>query len=494
MKKSKKIRGLCLLLCGAMLFVLPGCGTKKYVPEPESVTSKTTEYTEESSAPISEPDRVSNEKQVEELKKQYQQNPSDQAVTLEYAKKLFALGDFSESKEMLKPLLEVEKPLPDAIYLSAQIEYLNGNYTQSEKLYNTLVKQYPDEFKEKAEAGLVMTYYQTNQYPKANQLSTGQDEVNNSIVDMMKAFGEDAPYQLDWNSQEETLIPFVVTNPLPVVPIEINGKRINAFIDTGAPMFVVDEAIAAELGIKSASGMKGEFAGGNTAEISFGRADSLRIGDVNIQNIPVMLGSFEGFANTFKDSASDVHGIIGTNVLQQFVATMDYPSGQLILRPRSETGHQRVNEMLTNDTVLEEMPFTLALTHNMFAKGSINQKSGLNFFVDSGLALPKSAMTLPKETMDLLGIPIPKLTPALKGVGGMGGSDYEEGSFDLSEYGLGNLQLKNGIGDFTTGETVPYYDEAFGFFQDGLISHNYLKNYKWTIDFDSMKMIFSERK
>lgn len=37
-----------------------------------------------------------------------------------------------------------------------------------------------------------------------------------------------------------------------------------------------------------------------------------------------------------------------------------------------------------------------------------------------------------------------------------------------------------------------YFGESAGVFVDGIISHNYLKDYIWTIDFDSMTMSFSK--
>ena len=30
-----------------------------------------------------------------------------------------------------------------------------------------------------------------------------------------------------------------------------------------------------------------------------------------------------------------------------------------------------------------------------------------------------------------------------------------------------------------------------GFIQDGLVSHNFLREYAWTLDFDGMRMVFS---
>jgi len=101
-------------------------------------------------------------------------------------------------------------------------------------------------------------------------------------------------------------------DPLPVVPIEINGVRMNAFIDTGGHMIIVDEAIAADLGIETVSNDSGTVTG----------------------------------------CATDVYAIISTNVLQQFLPTVDYPSGLLIMMPRNEAGSAQLNDMLANDTVL----------------------------------------------------------------------------------------------------------------------------------------------
>ena len=483
MIKSLKSRGISILLCGALIVgVMTGC-TSQATSAKSSTPKSTTKTTEKVT-------RASCEKQLTEVKGKYEKNPNDEALRLEYAQILFKLGEIVKAQEILNPLLSLKNPSPDAIFLSAQIEYLKGNYEKAEKLYNTLIEQYPDKFKAKAENGLTLTYYQTNQYQKAEKLSAASEGKNNSILEMMKSFEDKQPNQIDWNGKSETIIPFITSDPLPVVPVEINGKRINAVIDTGGPMFTVDQKLAKELGIKTASKSENKYAGGKTAETGLGQADSLTIGDVNIKNVPVMLGPFDGFKEAFKEYG-DVHGIIGTSVLKEFVPTMDYPSGQLILRPRNEIGRNNLNEMLANDKILEEIPFTLASTHFMFGKGSVNQKSNLNFFLDSGLGDPKGAgIILPEETIDSLKIPMPELKQVPEGQGGMGGSDYKEAHFDISSYGLGNLQLKNGLGYYFTGGLLDYNEEV-GFVRDGLISHHYFNNYKWSIDFDSMKMTFS---
>ncbi|MER0285927.1 aspartyl protease family protein [Clostridioides difficile] len=491
MTKSLKSRGTSVLLCGALIVgVMTGCTSQ--ATSTKNSTSKSNPKTTEKVT------RVSSENQLKKLKEKYDKNPNDKALALKYTQNLFELGDFTELQEALKLLLNGDKPLPDAIYLSAQIKYMNGNYTQAEKLYNTLVEKYPDKFKEKAEAGLSMTYYQTNQYQKAKQLSIGQENTSSLLNNMMKDFGDRQPNQIEWNRKNESVIPFLTTDPLPVVPVEINGKRMNAFIDTGAPTFILDKKFAKEFGIKPVSNADGNFARGGTSEIGFSRADSFKVGDINMKNIPVMIGELGGLVELFKNTGLDVRAVLGTNVLKQFVPTMDYPNGELVLRPRSEVVR---NEIVITDEdikegkgeIIQQIPFTLSSTHYMFGKGSINNKNNLNFFIDSGFNGGKGAgVMLPKQTIDLLGITMPNLRPATKDEGGMTGNDFEVAQFDISSYGLGNVQQRKGIGYFVTGQERMY--QVHGFFQDALISHNYLKNYKWTINFDSMTMTFNEKK
>lgn len=98
---------------------------------------------------------------------------------------------------------------------------------------------------------------------------------------------------------------------------------------------------------------------------------------------------------------------------------------------------------------------------------------------------------LTEGTMNSLKIPMPELKQAEEGKGGMGESDYKEAHFNLSSYSLGDLQLKNGFGYYFTGGVLDY-DESVRFVRDGLISHHYLNDYTWSIDFDSMKMTFSK--
>lgn len=428
--------------------------------------------------------RANYTKIAQQLKESYNQSPGDSATALEYAKTLFKLGDFDESQKVLESMLREEKFLAELTYLSAQLAYIKGNYVVAETLYKELKQKYFEEFGLIADAGLQMIYYQTNEYSKAKELFSGQ-EIDNPLLDMMKGFGEDKPYQQNWNNKKKAIIPFTTTELLPTIPIEINGVKINAIIDTGGPMLIVDERIASKLNFEPVSNGKEAGTG-----LAYGKTQSVRLGDVELQNVPTMQTSFKSFGDKF---GPNMHAIIGSNVLQQFIPIIDGPSNQLTLIPRDEEGYKRFNKMLANEKIIDEVPFVRFETHYLFMKGFINDHKGLNFFVDSGFSNKEgSGMLFPKETMELLGIPMPELIPAPKEQSGLGGNNFEIGYFNVDSYGVGGLSLKSGLGQYRTEDVIGGLCNDLGFIGDALISHHYFKHYKWIIDSEAMTMTFCE--
>lgn len=422
-----------------------------------------------------EPTRANYTRLSEALKDRYQQNPDDGAVALAYAEKLVQLGDMQEATDILAPMLQGETPPPQAIYLSAQIAYIGGKYAEAERFYQTLLNDHPD-YTAKAKLGLKYVYYQTNQYQKAQAVT---DAGESGMGDMMRAFGGKEPYKVNWADREEAVIPFVVTDPLPVIPVEVNGKRLRLIVDTGAGETYLNESAAQAMGIDPVATEVGEYAGDVTVETKYGIVDSMRLDNVTLESVPVHIADTSAFSNLYD---FDVDGVIGTGVFRQFHVTMDYLSGALILKPR---GLQTEIE-----SVVAEMPFTIAGTHFLHCKAFVNDKE-MNLFLDSGLAT-ESSLLLPRGSMEYAGIPIPETHPE-DGVGGLGGNGYEMGYFTVDTFKMGNLptvsEMQGEYGIFPEGA---YYDDEIGTFEDGIISHTYLKNYIWTIDFDTMTMTFSQ--
>ena len=201
-----------------------------------------------------------------------------------------------------------------------------------------------------------------------------------------------------------------------------------------------------------------------------------------------MLVPTQRWSSGFADGEYTIGGVVTTSFLKEFLPTIDYPNGQLVLRPQSEAGRAALQGATSGQTV-NEVPFALAATHLMMVRGSLNGIEDLTFFVDSGLADEDgAALTAPIQTLNYVGIPVPETSP-VDDVGGLGGADFEVGYFQMETLGLGPLVQQDMTGEYGTSTPDTYWQ--MGFIQDGLISHNFLRNYAWTIDFSEMAMLFA---
>ena len=415
--------------------------------------------------------------QLEEARRAYEADPSADGALYRCAKLTYEVGHFEHALELLEPLL-AGKPDIDAMLLASRIEYLTGRYDRAEELLLDVLEEEPDNVP--ALSKLVFIYYQTNRYAESRRIpADGLGGRKIPHLDMMQAFDE-KPYHVEWHQGRETVVPFIVTDPLPVITVEVNGRELTALIDTGGDSFILDPAIASELGIEIVTSMTGMFAGGMEAEVGLAKAASLSLGGVTLHSVPIAVlptGGMEIGGHT-------LDGIVGTGVLKQFLSTLDYPNDRLILRDRSAAGAFYSDAA---GRIEDTVPFYLQSTHFLLAPGSLNGVGGMLFHVDSGLA-GTPAFTAPALTLDYVGIPLPEVEVHEGSIGG-GGGGFATGTFEIAELGLGRLTQSDLTGSF--GGLPPQSYMLLGFIQDGLISHNFLSQYSWTLDFERMEMVFT---
>ncbi len=407
-------------------------------------------------------------------------DPDDAEARHSYAQLAYEAGGFESALLLLEPLLVDEEVAVDVLILAARIEYLRGRYDRAEELLRRVLDREPDNTA--ALAKLVFVYYQTNQYDRCRTLpADAVESLKIPHLDLMLDF-DDEPYRAVWRDGETTVVPFLVTDPLPVIKVEVNGREVTALIDTGGDSFILDPGIASELGVEIVASMPGMFAGGMEAEVGFARAKTLSLGGVTLHSVPITVLPTGGMAI----GGHTLDAILGTGVLKQFLSTLDYPNDRLVLRaPSGDAASAFYAE--SAGSVLDEVPFYLQSTHFLLAKGSLNGFDDLVFFVDSGLA-GTPAFSAPRQTLEYVGIPVPEVAVREGNMGG-GGGGFATGTFEIDELGLGGLTQTDLVGDF--GGLPPQSYRMLGFIQDGLISHNFLRAYAWTLDFERMRMVFT---
>lgn len=123
-------------------------------------------------------------------------------------------------------------------------------------------------------------------------------------------------------------VPLHITEGAPYSDVVfINGQRIRAALDTGAqPMITIATGRAQALGLGDLleSADPGTVRGARgSAPVLRARADSLRIGQMSLRDVPV----------AFAEWVEGGDAIIGMEFFGHFVTTFDYASGRLYLGP-----------------------------------------------------------------------------------------------------------------------------------------------------------------
>lgn len=424
---------------------------------------------------------------LESARQAFEAQPASQEKRFALAQLLLQAGEFWQADEIARPL-QASNLSPEMQSFLARLAYLLGDYARAEEILQALVVGQADDpaARVQTEIQMLFTYYQTNQFVKAHELFKGlEGTLQLPNCALMKSFAAESPYQVEWQGKSETTLPFIVTDPLPMIEVELQGKKLYTLIDTGGDNFYLDDEYAAELGIEAVATAVGKFGGGVEGKIGFARGETLRLGGITLGPVPITIMPTQRWSRQFSGGKYPIGGVVGTGILKQFLSTMDYPANRLTLRQRSPQGKGAFLDTHAG-AAITEIPFAMWMTHHMLAKGSLNEFEGLTYFVDSGLA-SSAALIAPRQTLEYTGIPIPETRVDENSIGG-GDGLWATGTFPIRRMGLGPLVKENAEGDYGTMTPETYWQK--GLIQDGLISHQFLRDYRWTLDFDAMKYYF----
>lgn len=269
-------------------------------------------------------------------------------------------------------------------------------------------------------------------------------------------------------------VPMAAVDPLPLFSVQVNGRQAYFMLDTGAPNLIVDPDFAKELGLTVTGGFNGTFAGGKHATVRDVVVPAFRIGSLTLHNLQSSALPTRGIP-FFGDKRVD--GIIGTVFLSQFLATIDYPKGRLVLRPRSASA--AFEQSLGADVT--SVPFWYVPDHFLLARGSVNALADQLFLVDSGMA--GGGFGPSQQTVADANIGLDEMHT---GTGVGGGGAVTVIPFTLDKLCLGTACRSNVRGLYTPQGSAL---QMFPFKVAGIISHQYLEHFAWTIDFDAMRMV-----
>jgi hypothetical protein len=178
-----------------------------------------------------------------------------------------------------------------------------------------------------------------------------------------------------------------------------------------------------------------------------------------------------------------IDAIIGTELLMQFLPTLDYPGGQLILRVKNKRNAREVEAMKG----VSRTSFVKDGIHFIYSQCYLNGKGPTMMYFDSGLGDAKGASVLMVRGFNDFGFSEPKGKVAIQRGGGVANLG---GYFTIDELRVGDIVCTNQKAIYHGGEGKLF--SCPGYEPKGLIGHNFLKQFKWTIDFDNRLFLFGK--
>lgn len=263
-------------------------------------------------------------------------------------------------------------------------------------------------------------------------------------------------------------IPMTFGKPdIPRITTYVNGDHpVRSVVDSGAVISIISASLASTLNVRSLGDFEGEFIGllGEPIPVRFGLLDSIRIGEIEVGNVPVAImpdKSLNFFV--YNREPFNMEFLIGTNLLREFRLELNFRRETMTFT--TLTPEMRNPDPEQNLFLCDFRPFVH--TH-------VNRKGWYLFVVDTG-----SEITfLNEESADLT-----RLRSARRMHGatlqGLGGAQKRGDKIENVQVGIDKW-----VGTF---KDIPLYSSERGAAL-GIIGQNFMKNFRVVIDFGSMRM------
>jgi len=371
--------------------------------------------------------------------------------------------------------------LPARAQEDAATLYARGDFSQAAAAYEAYLHEHPGDAG--AELGLGAIRLYENDLAAAEPLlraAAAADSQNARAARLLVELGRRKAEAARRTTVPggESLVPFVTADPLPVVRVVANGQQANFLVDTGADV-ALEPSFAQKIGVQTQYAGTGVFAGGERAAMQSGIVSSLALGGATAYDVPVHVMPTHAAA-LFPNLQID--GIVGTTYFERFLVTIDYPNNRLILRARSAAASETFEAQAAAANA-SAVPCYLVGDHFVIAQAQVNDAAPGLFLFDSGLAggglMPSAGL------IKAAGITINE-AQASTGVGG--GGALTAVPFVAGRISVGSAVQQNVPGIYTP-QGSPF--GIFSFTVWGAISHDFLRHYAYTVDFDAMKIVLA---
>jgi Aspartyl protease/Tetratricopeptide repeat len=401
---------------------------------------------------------------------------------IDSANRLFEVGKFAEAGELYARIETQDPKNYSAVLQLGRIALLSNRLDDAQKWLEEAIALRPAD--DDAKVMLAEVFYRRDNFQRAAASLNGVEVSSNKLtisqyptlnVAKLESFKGQTPYEVEGNGRS-TRLKFLKSDPLPLVSVRVNGgDEVTFFIDTGGSEVALDTDFAKELGLPQFGKVQGTFSGGEHADVGQSRIDSLTAGDWTVKNLPVVTLALRQLSAGL--GVKRIDGCIGITLFYHFLATLDYPHGELVLRRKTAESREEFAAASSGNVAV---PFWIASDHFMVGWGRVEALPPTLLFVDTGLA--GAGVKLAEPVIKQAGIKLEE-DRAYEGAGG--GGKLKIVPYTVRRLSFGDIQEDNVAGLYDG----PFpWENTFGFHLAGMVGHDFFKPYAVTFEFDTMQI------
>jgi len=253
--------------------------------------------------------------------------------------------------------------------------------------------------------------------------------------------------------------------PLILLPVKVNGEGPFEFIlDTGAGTSLLSSELGQKLGVKIIGSKEGKSAGG-AVSVSLAQVSSIAVDSVKLENVDVGLVDLSHIGKTI---GAKIDGDLGYNFLKHFRVTVDYRQSEIRLDDPKRL------EFAGQSTAVTEVAMRLASPAKPLILVDVhaNGRGPFQFAIDTGTSTSAITPELAKQ-LGVASSPI--------GAATTGGAQVDVTAGVLPSFQVGGARIDNM--DVVVADFFAMLSNAIGTRLDGIVGHNFLRNYKVALDY-----------
>lgn len=404
---------------------------------------------------------------------------------------ILASGNFRESVEEFRTALSIKEDVSLAIAGLAMVDFYENRLEPCLRALRRAVSLSPNEpdfiFNlGQAAARSEMYKEAADAYERFLIIAPKTDADRRArirgLIDFLRYLGRQGSLYVP-AGRDNTVVSFHSFDSRPILTVRVNGQKdpLRFVLDTGSGMSVISDHTAQRLGIRPVArgGLARAVGGGGKFEIVYGFLDSLEVGGVRVENVPV-------YIRRFFDDKAPVDGYLGLSMISKFITAVDYGERTFTLvRQRQSGSLDLVQTPLAADLTpalkaqnAKAVEIPLRTTSSGFLSGEVyvqGIEKPLNFIIDTG-----ASISVVSEKLAALEELSNYSTPTRMRVFGAAGVAEDVKTMLLPSVMLGTFsreQVNVAVLDL---ESV---NETAGFIQDGILGGNFLRHFRVSFDF-----------